>query len=272
MDTDQDLHNRVARSEARHRSKTEWPWYGQLVIFAVLLLAIVVIFLVPSWLPEPTRPESITGYVAMTAVLISGTFLFMTFRMDRNATNEARTAVSAAVEDAKTAAIQSAIDKADRSAKSAVNDRLGEIVESIMLRNPHVLRQEMGAAIARLLPALARGATTEYMDEHLGEAVQGAIQSEEGRSLVLGAVRLAVGEQLEGALESVLPGQLNELLPGLVDERLPILVDERLNPEVLKQIVASDEIEEAIARRVEERLPAIVEEYFNTHRRRFWRR
>ena len=272
MDTDQNLHEGAASLEDRNRSKTEWPWYGQLVIFAVLLLAIVFIFLVPSWLSTPTRPESITDYVAMTAVLISGIFLFMTFRMDRNATNEARTVVSAAVESAKRDATDTAVAEAKSSAKSAVEDRLGDIVQNIMLRNPDVLSEEMDCAVKRLLPALVGDATAKYMDKHLGERVQDAIQSEDGRALVLNAVHLAVGEQLAGVLESVLPGQLDERLPKLVDGKLPAVVEEQLTPELLAQIVASDEIEEAIARRVEERLPAIVEEYFNTHRRRFWRR
>ena len=71
----------------------EWPWQAQLLLFVLVLAAATLIFIFPPALarlldfePVARGEESwIAPYVALTAVLISGIFVFMTFRIDRGA-------------------------------------------------------------------------------------------------------------------------------------------------------------------------------------------
>ena len=71
----------------------EWPWYGQLLLFALVLLVATLVFTVPPVLVNLLGTSSDVGiapYVSLTAVLISGVFLFTTCRIDRGARYEAR--------------------------------------------------------------------------------------------------------------------------------------------------------------------------------------
>ncbi|MCY4014024.1 MAG: hypothetical protein OXG82_15070 [Gammaproteobacteria bacterium] len=240
------------------------------------------IFLVPPSISGTAKPESITAYVAMTAVLISGTFLFMTFRVDRNATNEARTTVLAAVEGATRDAIDAARSQAENTAHTAVQNRLSEIVSRVLLSNLETLRNEVSQAVGGLLPTLVDNSATEYMDQHLGEEIRDALQSEDGLAHVATAVRDAVAERLAEAVRSQLPSQLDGSLPPLVDARLPDAVAERLTDEAVRQIVESalDELKQEVSRLVDDTLPRLVgeqlprevEEYLSTHRPALWRR
>ena len=80
------------------RKSSEWPWQAQLLLFVLVLAAATLIFIFPPALarlldfePVARGEESwIAPYVALTAVLISGIFVFMTFRIDRGARHEAR--------------------------------------------------------------------------------------------------------------------------------------------------------------------------------------
>ena len=86
------------KNESEGRKPWEWPWQGQLLLFVLVIAAATLIFVFPPAFARLLGVSPIVEggaswvapYVALTAVLISGIFLFTTFRIDRGARFEAR--------------------------------------------------------------------------------------------------------------------------------------------------------------------------------------
>lgn len=287
MASDEDGSGATVGNGVRDKGRAEWPWYGQLCVMALLLLAIVLVFSVSSLLPPMTGSQDaplITGYVAMTAVLISGTFLFMTFRMDRNARHEARTIVEEEIDRIKREATTAAKDAAGRTAQEAVQQQLVDIVRSVLFSHLNVLRESIDRAVAAMMADYVRDEVRKYLDASLGERVSEALSDEQGRRIVLDAVRQTVTDQIGWAVQQHLDASVRRELPEAVKEELRPVVSERLKEETLQEIVkSSDDVRENVAialptvvdallgKHVEGGLPGVVEAYFQD-RPRWWRR
>lgn len=100
--------DRNEEPEKRKLEPWEWPWQGQLLLLVLVFLAATLIFVFPPAFARllGASPEANGGatwvapYVGLTAVLISGIFLFMTLRIDRGAKLEAGNVAREQLDDA----------------------------------------------------------------------------------------------------------------------------------------------------------------------------
>ena len=90
------------KTEDREDDRTRWPWPAQFLLVVIALATAVVLLI---WIPMHVAPSFVEGssrgtapdfsmmmavFVGLTAMTVSGIFLFMTFRIDRGTKTTAR--------------------------------------------------------------------------------------------------------------------------------------------------------------------------------------
>ena len=297
-----DNNNRLSDKQGHE----EWPWYGQLLLFAIMLLVIVAIFVLVPFLSVKFAGQAsgqfnpqLTSYVALTAVLLSGIFLFMTFRIDRGARYEARRAaeegVSKVTEEtvadkvkkillvdprAKTV-IATALLEDDRG-KTMAGEKIAEATKSLLLNDDAAqqkLKEGISPAVERFLP--------EQVEEQLPGAVKLILLASEGKRIIDENVDKMVEEKLPSSVHEILPEYLNNALPDPLSQevmrQLPNEVKKRINDAVLLGIITEaagqirsgveNKVLDALPGEVKKQLPAVAEDIISeaAKSRKGWR-
>ena len=235
--------------------KGRWPWWGQLILavialfFAVSLLVVLPIVSV-MWLGNSAAPQvslwepMIASLLALTSLLVTGIFLFMTFRIDRGTRLTAeRTAKATAKEVAKATAeetakatagkiipaIKARAEEAGRAAKKA-KEKSGEAEQAATKAQEKAGVAEQAAEIAQESAEKA-AATAQQEVERAAESAQQQVKqaAEEVQEEAQDAARAA---QLEAENAKASARDIEEMKSqaglGNLEEQVRKIVQEEL--------------------------------------------
>ena len=256
--------------------KSEWPWWGQLILAVIaLFLALVLLVALPVasvlWLGDGGGQQAgvwepmIASLLALTSLLVTGIFLFMTFRIDRGTKLEAeRTAKETATE----IATRTATETATKTSTETATKTATEIATETATKTATKTATEIATEIAK---ETAKETTEGFIPEirkHMNDARQGAERADEAaklaeqRAIDAESAKKAANDHLDQARNSL---KEIEGIKSLADsnkfkEQVSSIVQEEL--EGTKSPADSDEFSEQVR--------SIVREEFE--QRSWWRR
>lgn len=234
--------------------KVGWHWSAQFALAIVVVLVVAGLVLYPPIYTSRLLVEAgveTTGaldvwapmlavFVALTAVTISGTFIFMTFRIDRGTK---RTAREEARKKARKTAKKVAARKAKKKAETAAKDlrtRIGKLVDCTKA-DLDCMKNDMDERLKEF-PGRAKAAA-DCVDA-IKARVQESAADVQGKADKVSEDVAKVDALLNDKAETVVQEAINAALDG--DEKLQERIGRLLDPQALERALLETLIRRAL--------------------------